>query len=504
MMTRRSTQIGWLALGISALAIIGLPSNWAVIGLAVVAVVALARDPRFGWLPAGLLVSVALPFGRGADYAPLAIGSLVVRAQDPVLLVALAAVAWQIVRRASDRPRLRPGATTFVVASAVFLGVGAVATVDGVIAHQALRDILRDVRWWGLYVAAPLAILAGVRRDAILRAVLLGVTAFAVVVAVAALLPAFNGGLKDQALAYDRGTLRMQFGNSVFLVGATAYAAYTALRTGAPWRYAWVGLLVAAQILSLTRISLLATAGALFLIVVVHVARQMGQHWGPVTLVRVAILSATCLVAFASGILIAQRGSLPPGSVSDSGVSSPEDPLQRITFGDYQSGITGIIGSVASGGRMATYVNALQEITPSPILGGGMGQLVQVAFANRQSRSYTLGFQPGVDNAFLTIGLKAGAVGVTAFAGLLALPLIAAFSRRVRRLVDWYLPALIAILAMTMTQSFAVSGYAPYVLSLFAAVPFLGYAASSASAALSHRNRSRIDLRDSRTTSLNA
>ena len=366
------------------------------------------------------------------------------------------------------------------------------------------NTLAKDLRWWGLYLAAPLAVLAGVRRDAVLRALLLGITAFAVVVVATAVLPVFDGALKDQALAYDRGTLRMQFGNSVLLVPATAYAAYSALRHRSAWRFAWVGLLFTAQIMSLTRISFLATAGALGLVAVIHVSR----HWDPAALPAlagsVAALALTCILAFGAGIAMADLGTLPPGSTSDSGISTSEDPLHRITFGDYQSGFTQIIGSVASGGRMATYLNALQEITQSPIIGRGGGQLVRVAFANRESRTYTLGWQPGVDNAYLTIALKAGAVGVASFVGLLALTAIAAFRRGWHRLGDWYLPAIIAVGVMTMTQSFAVSGYAPYALSLLAALPFFGYAATNASAARAQQNLSRSDLRDSRTAALNS
>jgi hypothetical protein len=38
----------------------------------------------------------------------------------------------------------------------------------------------------------------------------------------------------------------------------------------------------------------------------------------------------------------------------------------------------------------------------------------------------------------------------------------------------WFLAAWLAILALTMTQSFAVSGYGPFGIALLAALPFVG------------------------------
>jgi len=155
-----------------------------------------------------------------------------------------------------------------------------------------------------------------------------------------------------------------------------------------------------------------------------------------------------------------------------------QDPIGRITFTDEQSDVTVIVESVATGGRFASYLNAARAITRSPLAGGGMGQLVQVAFAYNNVRAYTRGYQPGVDNAYLTVALKAGAIGVASLAALLLLPVLA-FLRRasrthVRRHVHWYLPGWLGLLALTMTQSFAVSSYAPLGVAMLASLPFLG------------------------------
>ena len=44
-----------------------------------------------------------------------------------------------------------------------------------------------------------------------------------------------------------------------------------------------------------------------------------------------------------------------------------------------------------------------------------------------------------------------------------------------RWLRAWLVPAWLGILAMTMTQSFATTGYGPFVLGLLAVLPLLGY-----------------------------
>jgi O-antigen ligase len=110
-----------------------------------------------------------------------------------------------------------------------------------------------------------------------------------------------------------------------------------------------------------------------------------------------------------------------------------------------------------------------------------------VAFAYNEARARNVGQQPGVDNAYLTVGIKSGVVGMTLFGALLLVPLWASMRPALRRLRPWYLPTWLGIGVLTMTQGFAVSSYGPLALALLAAVPFLGYTRSTRSAATDQR-----------------
>ncbi len=461
-------DIGILALVAAMVLVITTPPGWAMVGLAAVAVVGLAGNRRLGWIGAGLLLLMTLPFGRGADVSPLQVGSVPVRPGDAVIAVAILGALPSL--RFRDRGRV------LLAAVAVWLVIGGLAVVVGFVGGNALRDILRDVRWWGLYLAGGVALLAGVRRDQVLRGMLLGLSAFAVLVLIAALAPTFGGGLKDLALQYDRGTLRLQFGNSAYLVPAVAYAVYRLLRSPKPWRIAWLLLLLVAQITSLTRTSIIVTAGVMGL---VGLLELMQRRKGSDLLRRGALVAATAALAFVVGVGISTVGT--PATHGVDGTGSPEHPLNRVTFTDPQSDITVIVGSVRTRGRFATYLHALRAIEVSPVVGRGQGALVDVAFAYNTSRAYTVGKQPGVDDAYLTAALKAGAIGMAALLAMLLLPLWR--SAREGKLRGWFLPGWIGLLLLTVTQSFAVSNYGPFAVSLLAALPFAAYTARRASAA---------------------
>jgi hypothetical protein len=477
---------GWLSLAGCAAAVIVLPAGWLSIALAGVATIGLAADRRLGWLPAALLVTITLPYGRGADVAPLLVAGLPLRPQDVAIGLGLLVTALTL-----DGSRIRAvvaapgGQRTLLVAVALFLAVGLLALALGLLGNQQLRDVFRDVRWWTLYGAAGLAVLAGVRRVSLLRALLLGAAAFAVVVAFTALLPAFEGGLKAAAVSYDRGTMRLQYGNSIYLLPALAYAAWVASRR---FDLVWLGLvfgLFGAQVLSLTRTSVLISAGVVLAILVWRLV-----SWRPRRVDRrLLVAGASVLVALAVGFFgaLTATGVGTPRTAAEAGappaIWNPEDPFARLTFVDTQSDLNVIV----SGGRFRTYLNALREITPRPLLGGGMGQLADVAFAYNLDRTTTIGRQPGVDNAALTVAMKAGAVGVAAAGALLLLPLLAALRPLRRHLRGWFIPAWLGVLALTVSQSFAVTGYGPYGIGLLLALPFLGYAASSTAAARAQR-----------------
>jgi O-antigen ligase len=481
-------RLGWGSLILAAATVVLLPAGWLSVALAGLATAGLASDRRLGWLPAGLLVTIALPFGRGADWMPWTVGGYPIRPQDLAIVIAFVGATLTLLRdRAAVAERIRaPGAGAFLAASAVLLFIGFLALVGGTVADRAMRDVLRDARWWGLYLAAPLAVLGGLNRASLVRALVVGSTALAVIVVLAAIGPAVEGGLKFSALNYDRGTLRMQFGNSVFLVPAVAYAVHLSLRRLTRWRLGWLALLFAAQVLTLTRTSLVTGAVVLLVALWYAVNRRRGKSlrfsWRPIGATFLALA-----VGFGAAIAISEVGTPSVWVIANGTGSTPEDPLDRITFVDDQSDITVIIGSVASGGRFATYLNALRLIVDVPMTGRGFGQLVDVRFAYNQSRAHTIGKQPGVDNAYLTVALKAGAIGVAAFGGLLLLPLVGVVRQRRRALGGWFVAGWLGILALTMTQSFAVGGYAPLGVALLAALPFMGYARTSRSAAAAQR-----------------
>ncbi|MDH4335617.1 MAG: O-antigen ligase family protein, partial [Chloroflexota bacterium] len=479
------------ALFLAAVSVVALPAGWTAVALAGVATVGLAADRRLGWLPAGLLVVIALPYGRGADVTPWLVAGYPVRPPDLVIVLALVGATVALVRdRARARERLAvSGAMAFVVAGGVLLLVGAAALVGGILGDFAMRDVLRDARWWAFYAAAPLAVLSGTSRASLARGLLLGATALAIVAVATAVGPVIEGGLKFSALTYDRGTLRMQFGNSIFLVPAVGYATWALLRQPVRWRVGWLALLFSAQVLTLTRTSLLVTTVVVLLVGAAYVHRgRRRRNWSMRSWRASAAVALALIVGFVGGIGVSRLGTPPTWTVAGSSSSStPEDPFDRITFGDEQSDITVIIGSVASGGRFATYLNAMRVISDAPWLGNGFGQLVNVRFAYNESRAHTIGKQPGVDNAYLTVALKAGALGVAAIGALFLLPLVAAARRSRRWPRGWFVAGWLGILALTVTQSFAVGGYGPFGVALLAAFPFIGYARTRRSAAISQR-----------------
>jgi O-antigen ligase len=137
----------------------------------------------------------------------------------------------------------------------------------------------------------------------------------------------------------------------------------------------------------------------------------------------------------------------------------------------------------ATGGRFGSYRSAIALIARSPVIGHGLGSLVAVPFAYDNTRGYTIGMQPGVDDAYLTFAMKAGVIGAAIFALLLALAAWRVLREPGER--AWLLPAWAAMFVLTVTQSFAVSNYGPFAFSLFIALSLLGYAASKGETAAS-------------------
>lgn len=481
--SRLSASVGGLALAIGVAHVIALPAGLLPVVLAAIAAWGLGRSRLLGPLGGAMVVVLAIPFGRGADVDVLLIAGVPVRPGDAAIIVGLLATLPLL-----RRPRLEDRAV--LAALAAFLAAGVLSLGVGLLSDHALRDVFRDARWWGLYAALGFALLARVPSANLLRALDLGAIAFAGVAILAVALPVFDGGLKEQALVYDRGTLRMQFGNTVFLLPAIARAVDALIARPRPAVVVALATLVIALMLSLTRTTVLVTLGMCLLTIAFGV---LASRVSVASRVRATGLTfATLAVAVVIGVTLSQLATVTArsqvmgaqgGSTQTPSLGSGESPLDRITFQSDASDVETTIA--AANGRMTTYRNAFAVITRSPVLGAGMGSLVDVPFAYSDERAHTALKQPGVDNAYLTVGLKAGVVGILTFGILLLVPLLMAL--RMPGLRRWFIPAWGAILGLGMTQSFAVSGYAPFMLALLAAIVAVGYASRSGSTAFSQR-----------------
>jgi len=448
-----ATTVGGLLLLLCADAlVVGAPPSLALLVLTALATAALALDKDLGPLPASLAVVIALPFGRGADVVNLTIGDLPIRPQDVSILIGILG-SLTMLRRPRREDRLP------LVLIGAFLAVGLLAVPVGLAFHSQARDLLRDVKWWSLYGALGLALVTRVPPRSILRGVLLGATLVALTTIVASALPAFQGGLKDQALVYDHGTLRMQFGNTIFLLPAIAYATWRTIGDRGWLWPAWLALPAIALVLSLTRMSLLAAAAVMALVCAAAIAGP--DHRPPATALRRSfVVAAVAALGLLFGIGLNLAGTPTATAIGN------EDPVERIIFISDDSDLS--TTTSAESGRFTAYRNAVALIADSPILGRGMGSLVPVPYAYSEARASTLGMQPGVDNAFLTIALKAGAVGCLVFASLLAWVVLAPI--RNVKFRSWFLPLWLAIIALMVTQSFAVASFGPFGLAMLAAL----------------------------------
>jgi O-antigen ligase len=448
----RFVLAGWIALLAAIVLTLVLSPTLLTVALGSVAVLGLSRDPRLGILPAALLALMAVPHGRAADVGLASIAGVPLRFHDGVVITA-GLLAIPTLRRATLRP-------TVVRLSLLWLAVGAVALAVGLAEGQPARDVFRDARWWLLYGFVPLAVWGAASRPAVIRALLLGATVFTLVLFATALLPAFEGGLKDRAIAYDRGLLRLQFSNSAFVVVASAWLVHRVLRRPS---WATVGLFVlmaSGVVLSLTRMSIFALVGVVGLSVLIAVARSLRSRRIGSTATRAAILTALLVIPVVVAVVAVGLGS------AGSGATATTNPFARVFFQGANAGLDAIVR-----GRGETYRAALEIIAERPLLGHGLGTLVDFNFTPGGARPATPGMQPGVDNAYQTIAMKAGFVGAAAFTLLIGWPLVELARRRRRSLEGWFVVAWLAVLGLTVTQSFATSGYGPFGLALLIALP---------------------------------
>ncbi len=471
------------ALLLGAIAIVLFYPNgmWPIV-LATGATVLLSLDRRLGPLPAALFVALCLPVGRGAEIGlPRILGDVPLRAHDLVPMAGVVLAVPAVVRRVG-----RPGWIGMeIVPLAVFAAVGVLALAVGLIGDQQMRDIFRDVRWWAFYGVGLIALLAGTPASAIQRGLVWGLTIYSALILIGLLMPLFHGGLKYGAYAYDP-RMRLHYGQAVLLLPAVALAVERFVRRPSLMGGSLIALLAAGISVTLTRTLLAGLIGVAVLAAAwtaVEVARRSGAR----ARLRAAPALLAVLVGIGGGFGIYQAGVqiwVPDWAYSanptDPGAGPTEERPVRPSLGRVFEDTENAGFSAQGAGRLTSYAIAFVDEARSPVIGHGMGALARIPWAWGGFRAYTAGAQPGVDNAYLTVGLKAGAIGIAAFAAMMLWPLRQVMGRRLRRIRPWYVPAWLGILGLTMIQSFAVSGYAPFALALLVVIPGAATAAHRA------------------------
>ena len=457
-------------------------SGWLGLVLVGLTTLLLAFDRRLGPIPAAMLVMLAIPVGRGAEVGLATITDIPIRPHDVAALVGVGLVLPGAVAAAVRRPAslITPATVPFTV----FLLVGLGALVVGVLDGNELRDIVRDTRWWSLYAVGLLALLTRTPPAALTRALIWGMTLYAVVIMIGMLLPGFPGGLKLGAYFYDE-RMRLHYGQAIFLLPLAAYAVTRAFRRPIPW-VAVLGLAAAAVSITLTRALIVTFIGVVLLALVWSVVRaRRGDHdngigsairrLGP----RIAMLTLAVVIGLAGGVGVYSAGiRIWNGMESGAGIGPSSDRPAV----DASSRLTGREGTDLASqgvGRLPSYARAFVQTSHSPLLGNGMGQLTFVNWVRGEFAGHTRNAQPGVDNAYLTAGIKAGAAGIAAITLLLLWPLRRFLAVPRRRMWAWYMPAWLGILGLSLIESFAVSGYAPFTLSALIALPLLRFRPTS-------------------------
>lgn len=481
---RALAVVGGYALLLLTLAfVLFYPNGWAPVVLAGGATFLLSFDRKLGPLPAALFVMLALPVGRGSEVGlPRLVGDIPIRAHDLVPLVGVALALPAVARRVRHPRAIR---WAHAVSVGTFAAVGLPAIVIGVMGDQAMRDVIRDTRWWAFYGVGLVALVAGTSRPAIMRALVWGLTIYSAVLVLGLLMPMFNGGLKYGAYAYDP-RLRLHYGQAVFLIPAAALVTERFVRRLRLPDAALLSLLAAGIGVTLTRTLLAGLVGVVAIVAVwAGLEAVRGEGW--LRIRAVGLRAAAALLATGVGIG-GGFGAYSFGITiwtpdwaysADTGLSgSPNDArpvrpsLGRIFDDTENSGF-----DAQAGGRLTSYGLAFADVAAAPVLGHGVGQQARIPWAWGGFRARDPGSQPGVDNAYLTVGLKAGAVGIAAFAAMLLWPLRQLMQPHLRRMRTWLIPAWLALLGLTLIQSYAVSGYAPYMLALLVVLPGLGSAA---------------------------
>jgi len=222
-------------------------------------------------------------------------------------------------------------------------------------------------------------------------------------------------------------------------------------------------LLSVAIVLSVTRMSIIAGLGTVGLAFLWAAWRHRAALHPTTFIARGAVLLATLVVATTVAVGSIVVGTLLAGTHNGTSTKTDAtgDVVDRIFFQDPSSSVTAI-----EAGRFVTYRSAVAVIRESPVIGSGLGTLVPIDFTFGGSRPNTPGMQPGVDDAYLTVAMKSGVLGFLVYAAMMAWPLWAIARRRRDRMAWWFLPAWLGVLGLSLTQSFATTGYGPFGLAL--------------------------------------
>lgn len=348
-----------------------------------------------------------------------------------------------------------------------------VALFVGVVNGHEVWDLFRDARNAALWLMLPIAWveLSTERRiRTALGVITAGTLLYAAAITVVSFLPDTQWP-RSVILDHWRGSARIYFHNHfVFLTVlplVTTYAIAGHRFSARMWRALPAPMIVWATWASMTRsLIVLVPAMACFAVLALSVMhRERGRIRRPVSVMIAALL------AFGIGwkaIETMRPSSVPDG---DSAVARRfsalgSDPTEK---------------DVSLKGRVQSYHLAFEQGGESPTYGHGLGTLLRVPWANQlggPGNTRTKGFQPAVDNAPLTVLVKAGALGLVASAWLLLCVVWLQLSAilRARGALDrlWIPVALLSgtlgILAISQLQATLLTSRYILLFSVFAAI----------------------------------
>lgn len=361
-----------------------------------------------------LVLALVIPHGMsGNESLRLELGPVPVHPQDLLLagLLVVAVFAWLKDRR---HPRDTPG----LMASPILWALLGVAVVQGIgvavglLQDNTIWDVVRDLRSFAYYLALPAWMIILRRQEnqgPMLRALLFGATLFSALCLLLVLSPS-DFWLRQETVAYWKGTERFYFHNHYVLAASTPVAFYLAVTHARRRARAFYGvataLMLGAIAVSLTRNLMASTMGAVALTGLLLFRRELRRH---ITL-RPATVLSLCLVG---GLFYATGGPVIARTSQSPRVAARAAP----TLQNMESRLEALAAphklDSSFRGRLVTYQGALEDFLDSPVFGRGLGAMAEVpwALANRRS-VHAEGYQPSVDNILLTVAFKSGLLGL--------------------------------------------------------------------------------------------